>query len=303
MAKVLQLSFGCQIANDKFLQFFKREDISFAFVNSIYGTTAQFWFDDKELELSIENIGQIDLLGGPRIYKRSQNPIDVFVRTIDFTANNSIGESSGICLKFSRDSTLPNFNDYSLIFNESEGPFSVEDGSPFPSNHTVNPPTNYELQETPEGFLPIRRVRITPCKVHFSGPELNMSNRVLHHYHDDLANFLRVTFVDEEPGSILQLKDNSACMFASRDGLIADNIRTWLGDFRQIRDVAKYAARLGQAFRSSREACSVAAEDFEIIPDVEIETDGSHYVFSDGIGEISKSSTATLHASLEELNA
>ncbi|KAG5555121.1 hypothetical protein RHGRI_012600 [Rhododendron griersonianum] len=346
MAKALQLSFGCQTADDKFLQFFKREGtrIDFAFGNFGYRTTAQFWFDDKKLELYIENIHQIDLhwqpdsdvkflvfqlLGGPRIYKRSQNPIDVFVRTIDFTANNSIGESSGICLKFSRDSALPNFNDYSLIFNESEGPFSVEDGSPFPSSHTVNPPTDYELQETPEGFLPVHRVQITPCKVHFSGPELNMSNRVLRKYNDDLANFLRVTFVDEEPGSILflqalkdstgqrtdiygrilrtlregiiigqksfeflaysssQLKDNSVWMFASRDGLTVDNIRTWLGDFRQIRNVAKYAARLGQAFSSSREACSVAAKDFEIIPDVEIETDGSHYVFSDGIGKIS----------------
>ncbi|PSR91032.1 RNA-dependent RNA polymerase [Actinidia chinensis var. chinensis] len=181
-----------------------------------------------------------------------------------------------------------------------------------------------------DGLVYVHRVQITPCKVYFSGPEVNMSNRVLRYFREDIDNFLRISFVDEELGkmfstdlsprvafsreeprteiyrrilSILrdgivighkkfdflafsssQLRDNSAWMFASRDGLTAADIREWMGDFRQIRNVAKYAARLGQSFGSSRETLTVDRHEIEIIPDVEGAND---YVFSDGIGKIS----------------
>ncbi|GFZ18528.1 RNA-dependent RNA polymerase 1 [Actinidia rufa] len=184
-----------------------------------------------------------------------------------------------------------------------------------------------------DGLVSVHRVQITPCKVYFSGPEVNMSNRVLRHFHEDIDNFLRVSFVDEEAGkmfsmelsprvpfsseeprteiyrrilSILrdgivignkkfdflafsssQLRDNSVWMFASRDGLTAAAIREWMGDFRQIRNVAKYAARLGQSFGSSRETLTVNQHEIEIIPDVEVVRGGNKYVFSDGIGKIS----------------
>ncbi|KAL7000847.1 multidrug resistance protein [Sarracenia purpurea var. burkii] len=184
-----------------------------------------------------------------------------------------------------------------------------------------------------EGLVYVHRVQISPCKVYFGGPEVNMSNRVLRHYGEDIDNFLRVSFVDEELGkmhstdllpritsssddrrtdlyrrilstlrdgivignkkfdflafSSSQLRDNSAWMFASRPGLSAVDIREWMGDFRQIRNVAKYAARLGQSFGSSREALSVGRHEIEIIPDVEVVRGGVNYVFSDGIGKIS----------------
>ena len=63
-----------------------------------------------------------------------------------------------------------------------------------------------------------------------------------------------------------QLRDNSTWMFASHQGLTASDIRKWMGDFRNIRNVAKYAARLGQSFSSSN---------------------GTKYIFSDGVGKIS----------------
>ncbi|KAG5547761.1 hypothetical protein RHGRI_013448 [Rhododendron griersonianum] len=44
-----------------------------------------------------------------------------------------------------------------------------------------------------------------------------------------------------------QLTDNSAWMFASSEGLTVDDLRRWLGDFSQIRNVGKYSARLGQS--------------------------------------------------------
>ncbi|KAM7485808.1 hypothetical protein LguiA_001817 [Lonicera macranthoides] len=182
-----------------------------------------------------------------------------------------------------------------------------------------------------DGLVYVRRVQVTPCKVYFCGPEVNVSNRVLRHYSEDIDNFLRISFVDEELGKLYssdlltrtatagqetgihkrilsvlgngivigdkkfdflafsssQVRDNSAWMFASRPGLSAADIRAWMGDFHQIKNVAKYAARLGQSFGSSTESLSVPRHEVEIIPDVTVTTDGFEYIFSDGIGKIS----------------
>ncbi|MED6142319.1 multidrug resistance protein, partial [Stylosanthes scabra] len=73
-------------------------------------------------------------------------------------------------------------------------------------------------------------------------------------------------------------------MFApTASGCTAAYIREWMGDFRNIRNVAKYAARLGQSFGSSTETLSVEKHEIEVIPDVKF----NDYVFSDGIGKVS----------------
>ncbi|KAI3465377.1 hypothetical protein Pfo_022040 [Paulownia fortunei] len=184
-----------------------------------------------------------------------------------------------------------------------------------------------------DGLVYVHRVQVTPSKVYFSGPEVNVSNRVLRHYRDYIDNFLRVSFVDEEwdkmystdlsprvaagdenkrtklyerilstlregirignknfdflAFSSSQLRDNSLWMFAPTNNLNADDIRRWMGDFRSIRNVAKYAARLGQSFGSSTETLSVGEDEIERIPDIEAVRGGTNYVFSDGIGKIS----------------
>ncbi|KAK9057194.1 hypothetical protein SSX86_024561 [Deinandra increscens subsp. villosa] len=182
------------------------------------------------------------------------------------------------------------------------------------------------------GLVYVRRVQITPSKVYFCGPEVNVSNRVLRHYADYIDNFLRVSFLDEEleklysidlspkigcngetrtgiykrilsilrDGIVIrnkkfeflafsssQLRDNSAWMFASAGSLNAAEIRNWMGDFSSIRNVAKYAARLGQSFGSSKESLSVPWYEVEEIPDINIIRAGTNYIFSDGIGKIS----------------
>ncbi|KAF5442827.1 hypothetical protein F2P56_035445 [Juglans regia] len=200
-------------------------------------------------------------------------------------------------------------------------------------------PTSTRFQTTPaisldDGLVYIHRVQITPSKVYFGGPELNLSNRVLRHYPEDIDNFLRVSFVDEDldkmysialsprsssakedkqtrvydrilstlrDGIVIgdkkfeflafsnsQLRENSVWMFASRSGLTAADIREWMGDFREIRNVAKYCARLGQSFGSSRETASVGIDEIEVIPDVEVKRGEATYCFSDGIGKISE---------------
>uniref|UniRef100_A0A1D1Y120 RNA-dependent RNA polymerase n=1 Tax=Anthurium amnicola TaxID=1678845 RepID=A0A1D1Y120_9ARAE len=190
-------------------------------------------------------------------------------------------------------------------------------------------PESGEIKLEP-GLVYVRRVQVTPSKIYFYGPEVNVSNRVVRHYTEDLDNFIRVSFVDEDAEkmrstdlsprvasvdnnkhtdiyrrilstlkngivvgdrkfdflafSSSQLRENSAWLFASRTGLDAADIRRWMGDFRSIRNVAKYAARLGQSFSSSTETLSVHKHEVEVIPDVK---NGEGYVFSDGIGKIS----------------
>ncbi|KAK9115807.1 hypothetical protein Sjap_014754 [Stephania japonica] len=85
-----------------------------------------------------------------------------------------------------------------------------------------------------------------------------------------------------------QLRENSAWFFASKDGLTAACIREWMGDFHEIRNVAKYAARLGQSFSSSKETLIVNWDEVDFISDIEIERDGKKYIFSDGIGKTSR---------------
>ncbi|XP_042502410.1 RNA-dependent RNA polymerase 1-like [Macadamia integrifolia] len=184
------------------------------------------------------------------------------------------------------------------------------------------------------GLVYVRRVQITPSKVYFCGPEINVSNRVLRNFSKYIDNFIRVSFVDEDSDKLYstdlsprtpsaveerrtgiykrifstlrdglvigekrfdflafsssQLRDNSAWMFAETDdGLTAATIRDWMGDFRGIRNVAKYAARLGQSFSSSTATLDVSNREFENICDIELVRGQVKYVFSDGIGKIS----------------
>ncbi|CAI9272085.1 unnamed protein product [Lactuca saligna] len=76
-------------------------------------------------------------------------------------------------------------------------------------------------------------------------------------------------------------------MFASNGRLKAGDIREWMGDFSSIKNVAKYAARLGQSLGSSKESLSVAHHEVLKIPDVGVIRNGVKYIFSDGIGKIS----------------
>ncbi|KAI3982678.1 hypothetical protein MKX01_031552 [Papaver californicum] len=201
---------------------------------------------------------------------------------------------------------------------------------------SANPPRSTSISLS-DGLVYVRRVQITPLKVYFLGPEINVSNRVLRHYCHHIDNFIRICFVDEDSEKIRstdlstratmndekkqtllydrilstlhngvvigdkkfeflafsasQLRDNSAWMFASKQvgcGLLtAASIRDWMGDFHEIRTVAKYAARLGQSFGSSRETLSVSRDELESIRDIEIKSNGTKYTFSDGIGKIS----------------
>jgi RNA-dependent RNA polymerase len=89
--------------------------------------------------------------------------------------------------------------------------------------------------------------------------------------------------------SASQLRSNSVWLFASNDEVTAADIREWMGSFNNIRSVSKCAARMGQLFSSSRQTFEMSPQDVELIPDIELNSDGTNYCFSDGIGKISLS--------------
>ncbi|KAH9304752.1 hypothetical protein KI387_009156 [Taxus chinensis] len=57
---------------------------------------------------------------------------------------------------------------------------------------------NSATVSTDNGIMKIHRALVTPSKVYFLGPELNISSRVTRHFSKYTDDFLRVSFVDED---------------------------------------------------------------------------------------------------------
>ncbi|KAL3812452.1 hypothetical protein ACJIZ3_013720 [Penstemon smallii] len=87
--------------------------------------------------------------------------------------------------------------------------------------------------------IDVNRVQVTPIKVYFFSPDVNISNYVLRHFENDIDNI----FCNVDVG------------------------------FNSIRNVAKYAERLYQSFGSSTKTLSVSKHDIEYILDVELISD------------------------------
>ncbi|CAI0552646.1 unnamed protein product [Linum tenue] len=68
----------------------------------------------------------------------------------------------------------------------------------YTKHHGSQNPARSPAISLDDGLVYTHRIQITPCKVYFAGPEVNVSNRVLRHFPDDIENFIRVSFVDEE---------------------------------------------------------------------------------------------------------
>lgn len=164
----------------------------------------------------------------------------------------------------------------------------------------------------------IRAAQVTPTSVYYTTPVLETSNRVIRHFFAYEDRFLRVRFGDER-GKVRfkehdineeiylrvkrvlnqglrigdrhyeflafgnsQFRENSAYFFASTDNLKASEIRTWMGDLRGIKTIAKWAARLGQSFSTTRSINSARVK-----VNTEMDITRNEYNFSDGVGKIS----------------
>ncbi|XVE74535.1 hypothetical protein DITRI_Ditri12bG0024800 [Diplodiscus trichospermus] len=301
----LRLNFGCQVSKEKFSVLWKQDHVSFKFDQQL----DKFYFflnynsTNYKLELFSDNVSQIvlhyppdrtkkclliQLVGAPRIYEKDVAALnsskevsedDQWIRDVDFTPGNCIGQSFAICLELPREAQLPRF-DESFHYKKVEDNFIIQNGSPFSSNPDlvpiITPPPGFDLpfgimfkvnslvqhghlspialdpsffrlvdpcrvdeasilhalekmhsfreccyepvrwldeqykkyyeKEKPSkpsfGLVAVRRIQLTPSKVYFYGPELNVSNRVLRKYIEHIDNFIRVSFVDEELGKI-----------------------------------------------------------------------------------------------------
>ncbi|CAG8486874.1 30761_t:CDS:2 [Gigaspora margarita] len=179
----------------------------------------------------------------------------------------------------------------------------------------------------------MRKVVVTPTTMYMLPPVMETSNRVIRHFKNYKNNFLRVQFTDEASEKVSsssgsanlalynrifrvlingikigdlhyeflafsasQLRDHSCWFFASIPGVIsASTIREWMGDFSNIKNVAKYAARMGHCFSSTRAVSNLPVDDITEIPDII----RNGYVFSDGIGKISPKLAKTVAEILE----
>ncbi|GKT50702.1 RNA-dependent RNA polymerase 1 [Colletotrichum spaethianum] len=165
----------------------------------------------------------------------------------------------------------------------------------------------------------IRKVVITPSTIILCSPNVESSNRVLRKYNSYQDRFLRVQFTDElyrgrvysDAGNEIfnriyrtlkqgikignrvyeflafgnsQIRECAVYFFCPTGYITCDDIRKWMGEFSHIRNVAKYAARIGQCFSTTREIRGVTVP--RIVQEEDIQRGG--YCFSDGVGKISK---------------
>ena len=80
-----------------------------------------------------------------------------------------------------------------------------------------------------------------------------------------------------------QFREHGAYFFAPLPHLSAEGIRRWMGSFREIKVVAKHAARLGQCFSTTR---AIHGTKVNLVETTDIHRNG--YCFTDGVGKISR---------------
>ncbi|OBT64469.1 hypothetical protein VE03_05354 [Pseudogymnoascus sp. 23342-1-I1] len=166
-----------------------------------------------------------------------------------------------------------------------------------------------------------RKATVTPTTMYFSSPTVETSNRVIRKYSAYGDRFLRVQFTDELfEGRInacadkirndqlftrvyrtlkngirigdrhfeflafgnSQFRENGAYFFCPTDELSCNDIRNWMGKFHHINVVAKYAARLGLCFSTTRAIRNTGMTVLEL---QDVERNG--YNFTDGVGKVS----------------
>ncbi|KAF1934276.1 RdRP-domain-containing protein [Didymella exigua CBS 183.55] len=164
-----------------------------------------------------------------------------------------------------------------------------------------------------------RSVNITPTMMHVASPVMEISNRITRQYLADSDRFIRVKFTDEKGEGALrnmsggrhdalfnrvsramkngivvagryyeflafgnsQFREAGAYFYSPTSTKSAHDIRVTLGDFSDIKSVAKYGARIGQCFSTTRAMQTTVA--VHAIDDIE----RNGYTFTDGVGKLS----------------
>jgi RNA-dependent RNA polymerase len=177
----------------------------------------------------------------------------------------------------------------------------------------------YSPKKVPNYCVLQRSVIITPTMMHVASPIMETSNRIIRKHAADSDRFIRVKFSDEKTEGQLrnmpnnraeatfdrvrramkhgivvagryyeflafgnsQFREHGAYFYAPTSSKSADDIRVSLGDFSHIKTVAKFGARLGQCFSTTR----AMRDNVKVIAIPDIVRNG--YTFTDGVGKIS----------------
>ncbi|KAM3458247.1 hypothetical protein NHJ6243_007469 [Beauveria neobassiana] len=166
----------------------------------------------------------------------------------------------------------------------------------------------------------VLKANITPTSLKLNLPNVESSNRVMRKYNNLHDRFLRVQFLSETESNRIakdrynnddvwkrllralhkgirigertyeflafgnsQLREGSVTFFCPTAHVSCDDIRKWLGNFDHIRNVAKFGARIGQCFSTTREVRGVRVPTIRHIDDIEAKGE----CFTDGVGIIS----------------
>ncbi|MBE3041115.1 RNA dependent RNA polymerase, partial [Candidatus Bathyarchaeota archaeon] len=168
-----------------------------------------------------------------------------------------------------------------------------------------------------------RKVLVTPTAMYLTSPHPEIANRILRKHRNIQDRFLRVQFTGElleggiysctnsdrddevykrvyrglDQGIVIgdrhfeflafgnsQMRENGAYFFAPTDHISCDDIRKNMGSLGHIRSIAKFAARMGQCFSTTREVRTVNVPVVRPIPDIE---NRQGDCFTDGVGKIS----------------
>jgi RNA-dependent RNA polymerase len=174
-------------------------------------------------------------------------------------------------------------------------------------------------KQVPSYCILQRSAIITPTMVHVASPMIETSNRITRKYAADADRFIRVKFSDEKTEGVLrnmpnhraealfdrvsramrngivvagryyeflafgnsQFREHGAYFYAPTSSKSADDIRLSLGKFDHIRTIAKFGARLGQCFSTTR----AMRINVKIVKILDIER--NIYCFTDGVGKLS----------------
>ncbi|KAK6331013.1 hypothetical protein TWF718_003204 [Orbilia javanica] len=190
-------------------------------------------------------------------------------------------------------------------------------------------PERRSKAQIPKYCVETRKATITPTMIYYANPVVETSYRVIRHFFSHKDRFLRVQFTDEKlHGKISatelatshdlftrvskaltngikigdrhfhflafgnsQLRQHGAYFFADGPDLTCDDIRKWMGNFEKIKVVAKFSARWGQCFSTTRAMNGFRVKD-TTIPDVE----RNNFCFTDGCGTISPAAAQLIAA-------
>ncbi|CBX94732.1 hypothetical protein LEMA_P117350.1 [Plenodomus lingam JN3] len=174
-------------------------------------------------------------------------------------------------------------------------------------------------RKVPDYCVLQRSVVITPTMMYVASPLMETSNRITRKYAADADRFIRVKFSDEKNEGVLrnmpgnraeavfsrvhhamtqgvvvagryyeflafgnsQFREHGAYFYAPTSSKSADDIRISLGKFDHIKTVAKFGARIGQCFSTTRKMRnSVILQEID-----DVERNG--HTFTDGVGKLS----------------